>query len=177
MKKGRGRNKGHGFERKTVKIFSDWSGRQFKRVPMSGGWDKDIISGDIFCADEYSPKSSKDRVWLPISIECKCAESWEFVHLFTETDKSTLNQWWAQSTSDADHSGKYPSLVFTKNWHPNFIMLSTKTFNKLAKLTKTSWRKFNHFNCYISKSEQVTTLLLDDFLGWISFETLLKLTI
>ena len=129
MKKGRGRNKGHGFERKAAKIFSDWSDRQFKRVPLSGGFDKEIITGDIFCVDEYGPKDPKDRVWLPISIECKCSESWKFVHFFTKTDKSTLNQWWQQSSDDAKQNGKCPTLVFTKNNFPIFIMLSTKTFN------------------------------------------------
>lgn len=177
MKRGRGRHKGHGFERKAAKVFTQWAQRPFKRVPQSGGWDKSIISGDLFCADEYSPKSPSHRVWMPLSLECKCAESWDFTHFFKDSDKSSLRQWWHQASSDTDQSKKLPALIFTKNYLPIFIMLRTHTLNKLAKLVGSSWKKFAHLNYQFSKIEQLTVLLLDNFLEWIDFETLLKLTV
>jgi len=177
MRRGGGRSKGHGFERKVVTILGKWAGRPFKRVPQSGGWDKTIISGDIFCVDEYSPKDASRRVWLPLSLECKCAESWEFVHFFKEANKSSLRQWWKQASDDAQVSKKIPTLIFTRNWLPNFIMLHTRALNRLAKLVGPSWKKYSHINFQISKSDHVTVLLLDDFLEWVDFATLLNLTV
>lgn len=178
MRKGKGsKEKGHGFERRAAKIFTKWSSRQFKRVPQSGGWAKEVVSGDIFCVDEYDPKSASRKIWVPFSLECKCAESWDFVHFFKDSDKSSLHQWWQQASSDAIQSEKLPALIFTRNYLPIFLMLHTSTLNRLAKLVGSSWRMFAHLNWELSKSDKVTILLLDDFLGWVSFETLLKLTV
>lgn len=177
MKQGRGKQKGKGFENKVAHIFTEWSGFKFRRVPLSGGWHKHIVTGDIFCVAEYEPEPKQPGIFMPFSLECKCAESWDFAHFFSDSEKSSLRQWWQQTSDDSKQSKKLPSLIFTKNYLPVFVMLRTHTFSKLAKLTHSSWKKFSHINFYISKSEQVTVLLLDDFLGWIDFQTLLKLTV
>jgi hypothetical protein len=176
MKKGRGKFKGHGFERRLANVLTKWSGYAWKRVPLSGGWNKIVVSGDIFCVAEYGRNSGQERIVVPFSLECKCSESWDFVHFFKDSEKSPLYQWWQQASSDAKQAGKLPAMIFTKNFLPVFIMLHVRTLNKLAKLVGFSWKKFTYLSCQISQ-EQLAVLLLDDFLGWIDFRVLLKLTV
>lgn len=177
MRRGGGRQKGHGFENKFANVLTKWSGLKHRRVPQSGGWHKQVVSGDVFCVAEYEFDPERERIFVPLSWECKCAESWDFVHFFKDSDKPSLRQWWQQASDDAEQSHKLPALIFTKNYFPTFVMLHSRTFNRLAKLVGSSWRKFTHTTCQLSKNDQVVVLLLDDFLGWLSFETLLKLTV
>jgi len=123
--------------------------------------------------DEYDPKKASRRIRIPLSFEAKCAESWDFVQLFKDSDKGPLHAWWAQASADAKSTDKLPALVFTRNYVPVFIMVRTSTLNKLAKLVGSSWKK-SAIKHRITK-ERVVVVLLDDFLGWVDFTTFLKL--
>lgn len=172
MKIGGGRLKGKGFERDLASILTKWSKMTHKRTPLSGGWNSQIVSGDVFCVAEYNSLEAKIRV--PVSWEAKCNEAWDLAQLFKNSDKSPLNKWWRQASLGAKQIKKTPILVFTKNYFPRFVLLKTNTLNKLTKLTRKPYKNFIHINGSIGK-EKVTTLLLEDFLNWIPFETLLKL--
>ena len=174
MRAGGGRIKGHSYENKIAKILSEWSKVQWKRVPMSGGWgSKDIASGDIFCTLEFDKKVP---IITPISIECKATESWELVHFFKDTDSSPIGSWWQQSSDDAKKSKKIPIVIFSKNYFPNFIMLPSNILPKLTKLLKkkTLFDSCPQINCIVNKDD-ITVLLLSDFLSLVDFKTLLKL--
>ena len=173
MRKGGGRSKGHAFENEVAKILTTWSGVQWKRTPQSGGWgSKDIASGDLFCATEFD---KKEPLIMPISLELKKVEAWEFVHFFKELDTSPLGSWWTQSVDDALISKKIPVLIFNRNRYPIFIMLDNKSITRLEKLGNKKYdQKLPRLYCTIKK-DHVSVLLLSDFLNWIDFKTLLKL--
>jgi len=173
MRRGIGsKNKGRSFENKMANLFTEWSKHKFKRVPMSGGWEKEVVSGDIFCVAEY--EKSQD-IRFPLSLELKCTEAWDFEHLFKGSDKNPIYTWWQQSTEDSKISKKIPALIFTKNYQPDFILLRLSILKKLNKLTKKTWEEFFYIHCFLG-GERVVVLLLSDFLGYINFSTLLQLT-
>lgn len=172
----RAKSKGRGFENDIAKLLTKWSGHKFQRVPLSGGWDKKIVSGDVFCAAEYK-RNSGQNVKVPLSIECKNQEGWTISQLFQISEKCPLRLWWDQSVNDSKKIKKLPALVFTRNYQPVFIMISTVTANRLSRLAHTSWKEFAHIVCPMTQKDKVVVLCLDDFLSWISFDTLLKLTV
>jgi len=147
-------------------------------VPQSGGWNKRVVSGDVFLSAEYeSAPEQKAHIFVPFSWECKKQEGWDFVQLYKDDEKCPLHLWWDQATRDAKVSKKLPALIFTRNYLPIFIMLSTHTANRLVRLTEQSWKEFTHMVHPVPKKGQVVVLVLDDFLDWVPFETLLKLTV
>lgn len=173
MRKGGGKAKGRSYENDMTKVFAEWSGLKWKRVPMSGGFQKSVVSGDIFCVQEYEEKRD---VRIPFSFELKNRTAWDLVQFFKDADKFQVKEWWAQSCNDANINNKYPALIFTKNYYPDFIMLQLTILNKLQKLVKQSWKKFPYISCTMDKDEEVIVLPLPDFLSWIDFPTFLKLT-
>ena len=173
MRKGGGREKGHAFENEVAKILMVWSGVEWKRIPQSGGWgSKDIASGDLFCVTEFN---KKDPLIIPISLELKKVEAWEFVHFFKGLDSSPLGTWWTQSVNDASKSKKVPVLIFSRNRYPIFIMIGNSTLTRLEKLVGCKYnKKSSRIQCII-KRDYVSVILLSDFLSWITFEILLRL--
>ena len=171
MKPGRGKAKGRSFENEVAKLLTEWSGVTWKRVPMSGGWHKDIITGDIFCSAEYE-KGSTIRV--PISIEIKKQESFNIMHLFKETT-GLVDSWWEQAITDAKKASKVPVVIFSKNYCPVFIIVPTKLLNRISNLYKKRGLFDNlcQIRCFL-KGEAVTILLLDDFLEKVEFKVLLQ---
>ena len=173
MRKGGGREKGHAFENDVAKLLTTWSGILWKRTPQSGGWSsKDIASGDLFCVSEFDKQTP---LIIPISLELKKVESWEFVHFFKELDSSLLGTWWTQSVNDALAAKKIPVLIFNKNRYPIFIMLGNIHITRLEKIAgKKCDKKFTRIQCTI-KEDYVSVIMLSDFLNWVDFKTLLTL--
>ncbi len=172
------KEKGRRFEQDVADLFTKWSELKWRRVPQSGGWNKRVVSGDVFCEAEYigGPRQ-KEVIFVPFSCECKKQEGWDFSQLFLGSDKCPIRRWWTQTTEDAKEIKKLPALIFTRNYLPIFIMVSTYNANRITRLTGQSWKKFTHFVCFASKKEQVVILLFEDFLSWVPFRTLLKLTV
>ena len=119
------RRKGHDFEReivkllnKTYKITDDKS--KWKRVPLSGGFDKNNFPGDVYTMspDLNSHMKIADR----ISIECKHHKEWFLEKLINGTQSEIL-KWWKQSRVDAIVGGKLPLLVFQKNFSKTYYMI------------------------------------------------------
>lgn len=120
-----GRNKGSTFERHTAKEVSEWTGMEFKRTPMSGGWAK---TGDI------TPKNPKDMVKFPFNLELKNQESWT-IPMLMKLEGGKLPKkvagWWKQCEDDAKKSKRIPLLLMTKANEPVFLMMKTEQFRKL----------------------------------------------
>lgn len=70
MKKGGQRIKGQSFERKLCKLLGEWWQCEFKRVPLSGGWAKSKVTGDVVQVTE-SPFGE-----FPFSVEGKHKAGW-----------------------------------------------------------------------------------------------------
>ena len=115
MKPGGGRQKGASFELHCCRLLTGWYGGEFKRVPMSGGWDKSVITGDIFRA---APNGGVDTKF-PLSIECKCQEKWEIEEVLRGVGK--VFKWWKQCVDDCPRT-KHPFLIFTRNGKQIYVM-------------------------------------------------------
>ena len=99
-----------------------WSGDKLRRTPMSGGWGEASfgVTGDIVC----------DNPKHPFHYEMKCREGWELTDLIVGVRKNhslSIIQWWQQCTSQAPER-KIPLLIFSKNRHPDLVMLLRNHF-------------------------------------------------
>lgn len=174
----RSKDKGRSFENDVAKLLTKWSGLTWRRVPQSGGWNKRVVTGDVFCEDEYtSVPGRKVELFIPFSWECKKQEGWSFTQLFSDSEKCPLRLFWTQASNDAKTIKKLPAMIFSRNYLPIFIMISTRTANRLVRLTAGSWHDFTHIIAPMVEEEQVVVFLLEDFLKWVPFKNLLELTV
>lgn len=129
------RSKGSTFERKIAQEVSVWTGIEFKRTPMSGGWAK---TGDI------TPKEPKEMVKFPFNLELKNQESWSWGLLFQKgVDRKRkkklikgklmgpVKDWWLQAKGDAKKSKRIPILIFTRNGEHEYCMIRNSLFQQL----------------------------------------------
>lgn len=129
----KGRDKGSKFERDIAEGVSDWTGYEFKRTPMSGGWAK---TGDI------TPKDPKGMVYFQFNIECKNQKVFSTSFMMDCAGKDmnkTIKKWWKQCTDDAKKSKKVPLLVMTTVREPVFVMMHKKIFVKLGMMKRATF--------------------------------------
>jgi hypothetical protein len=117
-KKINSRVKGASFERKIAGYLSDWWGFQFRRVPLSGGYDKRFVVGDLWIADGAA--SIEDIRGFPFSIEAKNREAWNWDCLFGYGNKGLVG-YWKQAQDDARCLDKIPLLIITRNRAPIYV--------------------------------------------------------
>ncbi len=115
MKPGGGRIKGANFENYCGNLLTGWYGGQFKRVPKSGGWDKSVITGDIFRVAQDGGVDPN----FPLSVECKNHVDWEIEEVLRGVGK--IYKWWKQCTDDCPKR-KQPFLMFTRNFKQIYVM-------------------------------------------------------
>jgi hypothetical protein len=155
--------KGNEFELKTAKVLSKWWGEDFHRTPQSGGlhWKKDNrISGDI-----VTPPDSV----FPFNIECKKREEWTFEQLLKGT--GDLEKYWKQCLDDADSTDMKPMLIFSKNFAPNYLMISESDFHGL---TVGSMVQFNYFLVHKVNQPARVVCVLEDFIAHVPKEHVIK---
>lgn len=121
------KKKGSRFERVICKVFTQWTGYEFQRVPQSGGlrWKKaDNITSDVTCTD---PKHSRRCL---LSIECKSYQDIRFEHILLENKSCKILSFWEQASGDAERANKFPMLVMHYNGMPKeeaFVMVNWPT--------------------------------------------------
>jgi len=146
------RAKGATFERDTAKLFSEWTGIQFRRTPMSGGWAK---TGDI------TPVNPKEMDSFRFNVECKNQQVWSFGDLIKDIHNNDgIESWWIQAANDGEKSKRIPLLVFTRNFDVSYIMLTENLYKRLA-FTNPIWRDKVHQTIQWC---QFRIMLLDMFL-------------
>ena len=121
------RAKGQRFERDICKALGDWWGCSFKRTPLSGGWAKEKLVGDI------TPVTEGAFPWL-FSVECKDQQGWGIDEFF-RNEKSKLHSFLDQCISDADKKKLVPLLIAkSKNVKPLcFVPLSIPAYGFLGR--------------------------------------------
>ncbi len=104
MKLGHGIFKGKAFEREAAKLLTKLTGKEWKRVPCSGGFataqgvQDSRFKGDLFCEEiEY-----KD-----IMVECKIQGKAITIQNMTDI----VERWWKQAVEEA--GDETPILIFT----------------------------------------------------------------
>lgn len=109
------KTKGAAYELKVAKMFTEWWGGKFSRVPASGGlqWGSDQrVAGDIV------PPPEAD---FPFVVECKKRENWTFDHILLDIGQP--REWWEQVINDGRRIDKVPMLIFSRNRAKDFIMV------------------------------------------------------
>lgn len=99
----RSKNKGKSYERKiAAELSAAFPPFEFKRVPLSGGWDKSLVVGDIV------PWLNQNVQYFGLSFECK--------------NHRTLNlkSWLKQATEDTEGKLQSPVVVFHINRRKGF---------------------------------------------------------
>lgn len=104
------KSKGNRGERRVAQLLMSFTGKNFRRVPASGGFNKQGVviaehafSGDVICDDNS----------FIFSVESKNrAASWSLAQLLSSTSKAPFTEWWHQTVMDADSIGKLPLLFF-----------------------------------------------------------------
>lgn len=173
------RDKGSAFEREVAKDFTERFNENFRRTPLSGGFDKNIVQGDIFCNNKK----------FSLVIECK------------NHKRLSIPQWWRQVRDDAKKwkipvlvfkfSGRYHSTqtaTFKQNVHGKVALLKVKDYLKLGGTIQPDFPIINPesklnvpkyfgelyvghkavvINTHIltGKQDSYILIMLDDFLG------------
>lgn len=106
--------KGNRNELNVTKLLSDWVGKEFTRVPMSGGlrWkNREMVCGDVVCTDP-------DFKFI-FSIETKFYKNLglKYSDPYLRTN-SMIYKFMAQCQRDAAAAGKYPFLMVRENGMP-----------------------------------------------------------
>lgn len=185
MKRGGQRAKGNAYELRIAHLltevyYPDEDG-QFRRVPLSGGWDKRVAPGDII-ALKYTDVWKKEMVVdksFPFSIECKDWKDQNVKHFFSGlySKESSFFEWMEQASEGARTTKKMPLVVFKLYRSENIVMLDMMHFTQL----RDTFGIFPGGNWYLLsryKPQEVQCIssgsfvfcLLKDFTNWIDWE-------
>lgn len=116
--------KGSRAERALAKTLEAWWGYgTFRRTPGSGSWDRGEfrMKGDVIAEDDV----------FPFSIECKNDESWRW-STFLNGKMGGIASFWKQTLEQAEVTSDVPLLVFTRNYHPNYVAMLPETRDLLT---------------------------------------------
>lgn len=158
--------KGNRSELVVTKLLTEWTGREFVRVPMSGGlrWKNRMdICGDVINVDPTFD--------FPFSVEAK---SYKNLGLPTEYSyelrkNSVIYTFFVQCERDAIIANKYPFLIVRQNGMPKdqyYIFLALK-FEQLMKISNYLKPKYFGF-----LSGSLCGFESEKFFALVSLETL-----
>jgi len=182
MKAGRQKQKANTYEIAIAKLFTEayypTKDGEFRRIPLSGGWDKRVVSGDVV-ALRYVDKSKKDMAIdesFPLSIECK---TWHGVKQFFSglySEESALFEWMVQAQEDSIVVKKMPVVVFRLFRTENIAMFISTDFGQLTLQFGNFRGKIYTIEKIMPKEEKtferkLTFVLLKDFLEWIDWDS------
>ena len=179
MKPGGQKAKGSAYERKVAELFtkhyySDGDG-EFRRVPMSGAWDKKVAPGDIIPLKRSYGESYTFDEQFPFSIECKNHS--DIKHFFSGlySAESDIWLWMEQSSYDASSAKKIPIVVFKLYRTFDVVFLKKEHIRRLEDLFgELKDRYYIIGRCNITDDEAASAtgmvfLLFKDFLEWIDW--------
>ncbi|MHA2063601.1 MAG: putative PDDEXK endonuclease [Candidatus Thorarchaeota archaeon] len=136
------KEKGNKFERTIARQLGTWmygdvnclwrisdSGARATKYRRKG---KVIIPGDI---GPYKPIALN----FPLAVECKNRAAWSFDQLLKVSNTPpVLMQWWKKLVTEATKAAACPWLIFTKNFHPCYVMMkcedASRAFEDLEEL-------------------------------------------
>lgn len=184
MKPGGQKKKGSAYERTIAKLFTeayypDGSG-EFRRVPLSGGWDKRVTPGDLMALKYSGIDDTKGLAMVidktfPFSIECKNYRDENVKHFFSGlySKQSQMFDWMQQAVTDAVAGSKFPLVVFKLYGSNNIVMTNRITFDKLRYIFGLFIGDYFNLIFTGNKGHEKTELsffLLKDFFEWLDWE-------
>jgi len=183
MKRGGQKAKGNAYERVVAKIFTETyypaEDGEFRRVPLSGGWDKRAAPGDLI-ALKYVDKEGEEMVIdrsFPFLVECKTWKDENVKHFFSGlySEDSIFFDWMLQACGDSSLARRLPLVVFKLYRTENVAMIVSTDFYQLANLFGNFVGKIYNIEKIMPKDEgavpqKLVFVLLKDFLEWIDWE-------
>jgi len=153
------RDKGARFERDIAKKLTEASGKTWRRTPLSGGWAKEKVSGDLVCTESEAM----------LSFELKNQESWTFDSL--PESQEPFATWWKQAEDAANQykPPKLPAVIFTKNRRGIYIMYSLEMNQYFDETTVTMDK-----TCWELSFGRFIIITLAKFLKYIDWEKVLS---
>lgn len=116
------RQKGSRAESDLVKKLTEFTGLNFKRIPMSGALDASHkLKGDV-----YIPNSLNI-----FCIECKHYKSDHFTSKILTDKTPQILEWWLQTIREAAQIGRKPLLIFKfdrSKWFVGFKDMPTQDY-------------------------------------------------
>lgn len=165
-----GKRKGNKNERELTKWFTDWTGLEFQRVPQSGGlrWNnRDNIVGDIICTDEKKGRR------FPFTIETKFHKDINFQHLLIDVKGNKIIEFWNQSKSDGEATGKIPLLFMRINGMPKQTWFTVMSFELYIEFFD-KYRKNHHKHLTLISEEYKLVIMLSTHLIEFPIEKIIK---
>jgi len=179
MRKGGQKQKGNTYERAIAKIFTEIyypeGDGEFRRVPLSGGWDKRMAPGDLV-ALRYTSAEGVGMVIdssFPFSIECKTWKGENVKHFFSGlySKETIIFDWIRQATEDCEPSKKMPIVVFKLLRTDNILLMERGVFYQMGNLFGNfPGKKWYKLIKYEPDDMQLIFCLLNDFLNWIDWD-------
>lgn len=161
MKQGQQKAKGSAYERVIAdlltKAYYQEGDGNFRRVPLSGGFDPRLVPGDLMALKRVSNDTDEmiiDQSW-PFSVECK---NWRTVSHFFKglyANESEMFDWMDQATRDASHAKKMPLVVFKLYRQEHLAILLFKDWCQLGMT----------FGAYSCKRYEVMRFVREAYLG------------
>jgi hypothetical protein len=115
----RSKRKGKKYESRVASILSKFTGVNFRRVPMSGGFNKfggvvvaeHVFSGDVLC----------DNKSFLYSVEAKNREDVSLTALLKNPESASLTKYWYQCCEDAAVNHRKPIMFFKPNVNDDWV--------------------------------------------------------
>jgi hypothetical protein len=136
--------KGNRYERRVVKLLIEVTGVPFRKVPASGGFNKQgpqkvaehVFSGDVICDDKN----------FAFSVEAKNQKAFSFTAILKDPKTAKFTEWWEQCVGDAMAIDKLPMLVFKPNTQDDFVALDDAGTVRLGLIDTPHFRLdvYNH---------------------------------
>lgn len=123
----RSKPKGSSWELKVANQLTEKTGREFRRVPLSGAWmggqnqAKNVgvhsglqegLTGDIIGPDNW-----------PFTMECKNTASYPRFHMMVAGNDAQLDKWIEEAYFDAVNVNKFPILPLKRTHRGEFVLI------------------------------------------------------
>lgn len=124
------KQKGNRYESRVVKLLSEFTKVNFRRVPASGGFNKcggakvaeHVFSGDVIC----------DRADFLYSVEAKNAEALSLLATLKSPDTCVFTKFWYQCTQDAISTNRRPIMFFKPNISDDWVAILKEDIEDLG---------------------------------------------
>jgi len=124
------KRKGKAYESRIAKLLNEFTNIGFRRVPMSGGFNKfggvviaeHVFTGDVLC----------DRDDFLYSVEAKNRKDISLTATLKNPHTSSLTKYWYQCCEDAENHNLKPMMFFKPNTTDDWVCLSVNDAKSLA---------------------------------------------
>ena len=121
------KHKGSSWELKVANQLTEKSGKEFRRVPLSGAWMggmnqaknaevhsglKEGLTGDIIGPDNW-----------PFSMECKNTASYPRFHMMVLGNDAQIDKWIEEAFFDSVNVDKFPVLPLKRTHRGEFVLI------------------------------------------------------